>query len=93
MEVANLNKTLVYLAFAVILGLSLTLLPLFAVTEFTAKNGYGKFYEAIPNGVESLDSPTVLGESRYSTTDFEILAISFIAALIVYALSKYRTGR
>lgn len=85
-----MKKILVYSAVAVVLGLILTLVPLFTVAEFKAEISYGtlaslrEHMKSLEGIVYNLDAP------KYSVVDIEVLAISFVAALVAYVLFKFR---
>jgi len=81
-----LKKALIYSAVAVVLGLLLTLFPLFTVAGFIAENHYASITYQLKN-LERADSVDV---TKYSVVGFEILAISFIVAFVAYALLKWR---
>ena len=86
-----MKKILVYLAVAVVLGLFLTLVPLITITiaEIRVENNYAMSH-SLWEGLEKLEGTRFLGTSQYSDAGLEILAISFVIALVVYVLFKRR---
>jgi len=87
-----LKKILFYSAVAVVLGLSLTLVPLFTVAEIRFENRY-LMSEFLSGGLEKLEGTYGLGAPRYSAVNLEIFAISFVVALVVYVLFKRKMPR
>lgn len=89
-----MKKTLIYSAIAVILGLTLTLVPLTVVTETRVNKEYAideSFMKGLEQRTRALEgAPSGLGAPKYSIVDFEILLISFIIALAAYVLLKWR---
>lgn len=85
-----MKKILLYSAVAVALGLLLTLVPLFTVAEFKAEISYGALC-SLPEHMKSLEGRVNnLGAPKYSVVDIEVLAISFVTALVAYVLFKFR---
>jgi hypothetical protein len=88
------NKALGYVAVAVILGLSLILVPTYL---FLVKAGDQGFF----SGQGSLAARLpLIGQSEYSdhvekvsATDLEVLGVSFVIASVVYILFKRKTPR
>ncbi len=80
-----MKKIPLYLLVAVILGLSLTLVPLATIK---AENGYSAIQQRLKT-LEGYDS----GATTYSGSDVEILAISFVIALVAYLLFKHSSPR
>jgi hypothetical protein len=80
-----LKKILIYSAVAVVLGLLLTLVPLFTLAEFKTENHY-----VITPNVRNFVNPEIKEATNYSVFGFEILAISFTVALVAYVLLKLR---
>ena len=80
-----MKKISLYLLVAVILGLSLTLVPLATIK---AENGYNTIQQRLKT-LEGYDS----GATTYSAPDVEVLAISFVIALIAYLLFKHSSPR
>ncbi len=87
-----MKKILVYSAVAVVLGLILTLVPLFMLVEFKAEKHYDAmlYLRSLPEQMEKLEGAYDLGAPKYSAVDLEIFAISFAIALVVYVLFKRR---
>lgn len=89
-----MKKTLIYSAIAVILGLTLTLVPLTVVTETRVNKEYAmdeSFMEGLEERTRALEgAPSGLDTPKYSIADFEILLFSFIIALTAYVLLKWR---
>jgi hypothetical protein len=86
MEADALKKIQLYCAVAVVLGLLLTLVPSVIIKGEKANERAMLFYEESeePKGAYGLAT------SKYSVADFEILALSFIFAFVVYVLLKWR---
>ncbi|MDH5754217.1 MAG: hypothetical protein OEY95_03300 [Candidatus Bathyarchaeota archaeon] len=85
-----MKKILLYSAVAVALGLLLTLGPLFTVAGFKAEISYGRLL-SLPERMKSLEGRVYnLDAPKYSVVDIEVLAISFVAALVAYVLFKFR---
>jgi hypothetical protein len=83
------KKILLHSAVAVIVGLSLTLIPLFTVAEIKAHNDYSG-RSPFTNGLEALEGTYGLSSPQYSADDLKIFIISFVIALIAYVLVKHR---
>jgi hypothetical protein len=81
-----LKKILLYSLVAVILGLSLTLVPLATIK---AENGYNAIQQSIQQRLKTLEGTHDSGATTYSGSDAEIFAISFVIALVVYLLFKH----
>ena len=86
MEAETLKKILLYSLVAVILGLSLTLVPLATIK---AENGYNAISQSIQERLKTLEGTHDSGATTYSGSDVEIFAISFVIALVVYLLFKH----
>ena len=84
-----MKKIPLYLLVAVILGLSLTLVPLATIK---AENGYIAIPESIQQRLKTLEGYGS-GATTYSDSDVEVLAISFVIALVAYLLFKHRSSR
>ena len=84
-----MKKTPPYLLVAVILGLSLTLVPLATIK---AENGYNAIPQSIQQRLKTLEGYDS-GATAYSGSDVEILAISFVIALVAYLLFKHSSPR
>lgn len=89
-ETNTLKKILTYSAVAVVLGLLLTLVPLFTLAEFKAESSYAERFCSIPNQMKNLETTYSLDAAKYSVAGFEVLAISFTVAIAAYALLKWR---
>jgi ABC-type dipeptide/oligopeptide/nickel transport system permease component len=92
-EAHTLKKILLYSAVAVVLGLSLILVPLITLVEIRAENGYLAGTRSLPEQLEELEGTHGLDTPEYSTYDVKILAFSFVIALVAYMLFKRRTSR
>lgn len=92
MKEDTLKKTLVYSAIAVILGLLITLVPLIVYTQFTEESKYdgAQFSNSLPEQLRKLESPSTNLNVPNSTSDLQILAISFLIAVVMYVLVKRR---
>jgi hypothetical protein len=86
MEAKALKKILVYSLVAVLLGLSLTLVPLATIK---AQNSYNAIPQSIQERLKTLEGTHDSGATTYSASDLEIFAISFVIALLVYLLVKH----
>ncbi|MBX5328757.1 MAG: hypothetical protein QHH18_05465 [Candidatus Bathyarchaeota archaeon] len=84
-----MRKVLLYAVTAVILGLLITLVPLVTFAKITPAHTDAEAHVLSKSlrDLEGLraDTPT------YSHADIEVLAISFVVALIAYILLKRRT--
>ena len=90
METGTLKKILLYSAVAVVLGLLLTLVPLITLAEFRPENHYSVFY-SLSEKMGEIEKPTYDRDtSAFSAYNLDILAISFVIALVVYVLFKRR---
>ena len=89
MEAETLKKIPLYLLVAVILGLSLTLVPLVTIN---AENGYNAIPQSIQQRLKTLEGYDS-GATTYSDSDVKIFAISFAIALIAYLLFKHSSPR
>jgi branched-subunit amino acid ABC-type transport system permease component len=81
-----LKKTSLYLLVAVLLGLSLILVPLATIK---AENGYKAIPQSIQQRLKTLEGTYDSGATTYSGSDVEILAISFVIALVAYLMFKH----
>lgn len=81
-----MKKIPLYFLVAVILGLSLTLVPLATIK---AENGYNAIPQSIQERLKTLEGTYDSGATTYSGSDVEILAISFVIALVAYLLFKH----
>lgn len=80
-----MKKIPLYLLVAVILGLSLSLVPLATIK---AENGY-----SIQQRLKTLEGTYDSSATTYSGSDVEVLAISFVIALVAYLLFKHASPR
>lgn len=83
-----MRKMLLYMATAVILGLLMTLVPLVTFAKITPSHVDTEAY-LFSKSLRELEGVRV-DKPTYSYADIEVLAISFVAALIVYLLFKRR---
>jgi len=102
METCTLKKTLFYFGVAIILGLSLTLVPLITLAEFRTENSYDPLLcerslsEKMNSLMDAYGSDKLLMEAygsdkpAYPIADFEVLGVCFVIALVVYLLFKRR---
>lgn len=88
MEAGTLKKAPLYIAVAVVLGLSLILVPLFK--EVKTEKDYAMPL-SLAERLEKLEGTYGVDAPRYSVVDFGILLSSFAIALGVYLLFKCRT--
>jgi hypothetical protein len=93
-----LNRALLYIATAVVVGLTLVLAP---ATIFANKNA-GKDYAVLEQVPIQIISPNQTGQpggffdlaqSSYPSADFTVLAVCFAVALAAYLLLKRRAPR
>jgi hypothetical protein len=76
-----LNKVLLYCLVAIMLGLSLMLVPLITISEVKANNDF-LMPDYLSRQLEKI-------EGKYSpNVDVEVFAISFLIALVAYLLVK-----
>lgn len=86
-----MKKILVYSVFAVVLGLVLTLVPLFTLAETRPKDDYALMQPlSLSERMETLEGTRGLDEPKYTFADIDVFAISFVIALVVYVLLKRR---
>jgi len=85
------KKILVYSAVAVVLGLTLTLVPLIALAGIKAENHY-VMGRSFSQQLEQLEGTHGLDAPKCTNSDVKILAFSFVIALVAYALFKRRTS-
>jgi len=85
------KKILVYSAVAVVLGLTLTLVPLIALAGIKAENHY-VMSRSLSQQLEQLEGTHGLDAPKCTNSDVKILAFSFVIALVVYMLFKRRTS-
>jgi len=83
-----LKKTLLYTAVAVVLGLSMTLIPLVTLAELKPENHYATPH-SFSRALEGLEGSHVNTQTS-SSADVEVLAVSFAVAFAVYVLFKRR---
>jgi len=88
-----LNKTLLYILAAAILGTLITVVPLIAVAETRAgSNQQAKYAPFIGQSLKQLDGNTSTN-SEFNGSDLTVLAISLIIALLAYTLIGRRAPR
>jgi hypothetical protein len=90
METIALKKMLTYSLIAIILGLSLILVPLATIK---AENGYNAMTYSVGERLETLEGTHDSGFATYSVSDVEIFAIGFVIALAAYLLVRSRMPR
>ena len=92
METDTLKKILLYSVVAVVLGLSLTIVPLITLAEFRTENHYDTplYAKAFSEGMKNLEGAHGLDKPAYSIADFEALGVCFAIALVVYLLFRRR---
>jgi hypothetical protein len=90
MEATALKKILTYSLMAIILGLSLILVPLATIK---AENGFNAMGYSVGDRLETLEGTHDSGAATYSASDVEIFAISFVIALAAYLLVRSRMPR
>jgi hypothetical protein len=87
-----LKKIVAYSLAAVLLGLSLVLIPL---APINAEYGYNVATQSFEQRLKALEgipdssAPMYSGASAYSIVNVEIFAVGFAVALIAYLLLKY----
>jgi len=94
MEANTLRRTLLYSAVAVVIGLLLTLVPLITLAEIKAGYNHYAMPSSLSQRMETLEGARAHFDAdtpRYSAYDLEILAFSFVIALVAYVLFKRRT--
>ena len=89
-----MKKTLLYLLAAAVLGILVTVIPLIAVAH-VGIGGIAQTPQAksIGTSLKQLDGDTDSNSSRVNSSDLTVLAISFIIALLAYALIGQRAPR
>jgi hypothetical protein len=81
-------KILVYCVVAVVLGLTLTLVPLFTLAQIRPEGDYSAMQPSLSERMEALEGTYGLDEPKYTFADIDVFAISFVIALVVYVLFK-----
>jgi Mn2+/Fe2+ NRAMP family transporter len=99
MEADTVKKILVYSVVALVLGLTLVLIPLIALAGIKAENDYA-MGRSLFQQLEQLEGTHDLDAPKFTTSDVKILAFAFVIALVVYMVFKhgishhdYRWGR
>jgi len=82
------KKILVYSAVAVVLGLTLVLVPLIALAGIEAENNV--MDRSFCQQLEQLEGTHGLDAPKCSDSDVKILAFSFVIALVAYMLFRHR---
>jgi hypothetical protein len=88
LEARRMKKTLLYIAIAVILGLSLTIVPLITLAEIKTGDTY-VMPQSLSGQLEKLEGSHANMTSS-NATDVEVLGVSFVIALVVYVVFKPR---
>lgn len=86
-----MRKTLLYVIVAIVLGISLTLIPLITLTRFEVER-YETPKEAFANSMDKLENIDGFRAEGYPT-DLRIFVFSFFVAIVVYAIFKFRVMR
>jgi hypothetical protein len=81
-------KILLYCVVAVVLGLALTLVPLFTLAQVRPEGDYEIMQPSLSERLEALEGTYGLDEPKYTSADIDVFAISFVVALVVYVLFK-----
>jgi hypothetical protein len=79
-----LKKTLLYILAAVILGLSLTFVPLITTAEVKTNSNYLLMPEYHSSQLQESGGVYRLVSAKYAPADLEIFVISFVMALVAY---------
>ena len=87
-----MKKALLYSALAVILGLALTLVPLYTLAEVRTENRGLLMPNALSDQLKSLGGSSYHANTlESSNTDVELFAVSFVVALVAYMVFKRKT--
>jgi len=97
MEATALRRALLYTVAAIVLGLTLMLVPATIIAKQKVESSYVNSrgpIESITPQIIGMNPPTAgLVDFRYPTVDFTVLAICFAVALAAYFLVKRRMPR
>lgn len=85
-----MKKILLYSAVAIALGLSITLIPLITFATITAENHFLLSPAEFAPSVKSSYNAKMQGNA---TVDVTIFAVSFVIAIVAYAVSKRKMPR
>jgi hypothetical protein len=86
-----MKKSLLYLAAAVILGVSVTLVPLFTLAALVGPDHNGHAVSLFLDGeLRGRQGLYDLDTSRSDTSDLVALTVSFVIALAAYLFVKHR---
>lgn len=83
-----MRKTLLYAIVAVVLGVSLTIIPLITLTRIEVER-YETSREAFADSMNKLENIDGFRAEGYPT-DLRIFVFSFAVALVAYAIFKFR---
>lgn len=87
----SLNKSLLYVLIAAVLGVLLVATPLFIIFEDEAKDYYAAFLLSRSKSIEELENPYGLRAMGYSDPKpLVVLVIGFATAILTYLLAKAR---
>jgi hypothetical protein len=73
---------------AAVLGLALTLVPLFMLAQIRPEGDYSTMQPSLSERMEALEGTYGLDKPKYTLADIDVFAISFVIALVVYVLFK-----
>ena len=86
-----MKKTRLYLTIAVILGVTVTLVPWISIAETQSLDQAGFFlYDKEFFGVRQPQAYYDLASSGSPTSDFAVIIVSFVIALVAYLYAKHR---
>jgi hypothetical protein len=87
-------KTLVYLLAAVILGILVTVVPLFTIAQIGSGNRDGNvlYPSSIGRDLSHLEGGYGSNASTSNISDLTVLPISLVIALVAYFWIKHRTS-
>jgi len=93
-----LKRALLYTTIAMILGLTMVLVPVTILANKSVENHYAVVEQVpriamLPKEAEQFGGFFDLAQSKYPSADFTVLAVGFAIALAAYLLVKRRRPR
>jgi hypothetical protein len=88
-----MNKTLLYLWAAAILGIMVTIVPLITLIGIGDRNQDEFYTKSLGEGLKRLDGSSSSNTPRSDNSDLAVLAISLAIALAVYTVVRRRIPR
>jgi hypothetical protein len=85
-----MKKSLLYLSIAIILGVSVTLVPLFTLAALVGGDHGGRASLFVDGELRGRQGLYDLSTSRSNVSDLVALTVSFVIALAAYLFVKHR---